>query len=290
MTTSGHQFLSAVLGALLLNGSMAADPAAQNDQTAPDPRAIVEDMSEHLSGMQTFRVTMLLVTTMEGGGRKRVDESEFVFAVQRPDKVAQVLTRGETGMTLVCDGQKTYTYVPMLRSYTVRDAPRSLEELAGNLGSAMGDAIPVVKAFVVKDPAKALLDKVVGLSYAGIEDVGGIKCHRVRFEQEESAWDAWIAVGEKKLLMKAVPDFTKLIARVRKEQGDSAQLDLKYGMTLNLSGWVTGSELPADQFVFKPPEKTIQVDSFFPRQVGEPTPSQPGGTHSESDAKEGDSQ
>jgi len=267
MTSLLNRIPSIALCAMMLSGISTAESASGEAQSAPDARGIVQEMSDRLKQMKSFRVNMSVVTRMEAEGRKQETATEYIFAVQRPDKVAQILSKGDMGMTVICDGKKVYTYMPMMSSYTVTDAPASLSELAGNLGLTVGDAIPAIRAFVAEDPGKALLEKVSNVSYLGADDVGGVKCHRLRFEHEQLDWEAWISADEKKLLMRIAPDFTETIAESRKEPGDRTPPDFKYEMILTLSDWVTEGELPADLFTFRPSAKSIQVDAFFPRRT-----------------------
>ena len=273
MISSRNRMFMVFLSALLMTHWMPADTVA--DDATPDARRIVEEMSDYLLGLRSFRVDLSLVVTIEAEGNKREMKTLSLFALERPNKVAQILKEGEMGLTLVCDGKKVYTYLPSLRSYTVADAPKSLAELSGKVGLAAGDAISAAKSLLADNPAETLMEKVVKSAYVDTEQMGGAECYRLRFEQEDLDWDAWISTGEKRLLMKVVPDFTKVIARAAQEGAGVPPEDFKYEMVLDLKNWATNPELPEDQFVFEPPERTMQVESFFPRKEPPTAPKVP---------------
>ena len=69
---------------------------------------------------------------------------DYSFAMQRPNKLAMVLTNGMMGATVISDGTNQLTHLPMLKKYTLTPAGKDLmsatpggdaESMAGTMGS-----------------------------------------------------------------------------------------------------------------------------------------------------------
>jgi peroxiredoxin len=241
-------------------------PAAAAKDIEAKAAEVMNAFSEYLGGLKTFKVTIAFAMKMRGEGMKEEFSSASTLAVERPRKAAMRLESGSIGITMVCDGTKLHTYMPMIGQYTSADAPDKLSSVpAGRLGLGMG-GFPLLQALLAENTSDRMLSGVHKADYLGTQVVDGTKCHHVRFEQEEFDWDAWVSVGKRPLLLKVEPDMSKMFQKAA-ESGrgrPGTPKDFRCEMAYTLSGWQTDVKLPADEFVFKPPEGANRTESFFP--------------------------
>ncbi|MFB3787283.1 MAG: DUF2092 domain-containing protein [bacterium] len=250
--------------------------AAEEAAGAMDPKVdeVVKQLSSFLAGLKNYSVNVDITVLVEAQGMKQEMVTKQSLALQRPDKMAMVLKDGMMGGTVVSDGKNLYRYIPMLQAYTVEDAPESIDALSsvepgGGMGMAMGAFNTAFIEFLVKnDPYESFFKEMKGGQYVGEEDLEGTATHRVRLNQEEMSVDLWIDKGDKPLVRKLVPDMSKIFERLG---GAAAGMmkDMKMSMGITLADWKTNTELPADTFVFTPPEGAKKVDSFEAAMGGE---------------------
>ena len=102
---------------------------AHSAEQSNEAEEILRKTAKAYEALQTYRDETTLVVNVAEEEREQRTESRYGLAVDRPDKLALVLESGDSGITLVSDGKKFYVYVPMLKQYTVEDAPGTLDEL-----------------------------------------------------------------------------------------------------------------------------------------------------------------
>ena len=112
--------------AAILLGWPATVPAAQQEGEKIDQKAdeIIRESFNYLRDLETFHLELSIDIHVTMQGMNQQMNSEYHLAVQRPNKLAMVLKSGMMGSTIVSDGEKLYTYIPMMENkYTVEDAP-----------------------------------------------------------------------------------------------------------------------------------------------------------------------
>jgi hypothetical protein len=244
-----------------------ADAEDASCPSAVDPDRLVLQFGKALQGLSAFQLVLHVVTEVETDGTTREFSSTALLALQRPDKVAMVHKQGAMGSTLICDGERTFTYVPAMRSYTEQKAPERLETLSGQMGISMKSALPVVRFLVSANPLKAIMERVLRVRYIGADTIDEVDCHRLRFEQEQFTWDGWLSSGDPPLLLKIVPDFSGIFAEALASGGEDAPKDFRYTMSYHLQDWDVDPAFPTNRFAFVPPEGVQKVDSFFGGQA-----------------------
>jgi len=233
-----------------------------------DPKAdkVIRELSQHLRAAKSFRFDVTSSTTMEAQGVKQQFSATYAVSLRRPNKLAIALKKGLMGITIVCDGKNTYTYMPMLKEYKVSPAPEDLDDfvaegMGGALGMGMGSMV-FVSALLRTDPYAVIMDGVSEGKYLGQQEIDGAKHHHVKFSQDELDWEMWVATGQKPLLKKIVPDMSKTFAKLADTL--PAQLkDLKMQMTIVFDNWALDVNIPEDAFTFQPPPGARKVDAFF---------------------------
>ena len=177
--------------------------AAEQEGDKIDPKAdeIIREAANYLRDLKTFRVeiSMDAHVTMEGMSQQM--NSQYSIAMQRPNKLAMVLKQGMMGATIVSDGDKLYTYMPMMQNkYTVEDAPENLGEIteggAGMAGAGMMGDMFFGTALFADDPYDKIMEGVNAVEYLGTEELDGVPCHLLGFAQDDADWQLWLQTGD----------------------------------------------------------------------------------------------
>lgn len=279
---------ASVVGLAALIGLLFPQPCAGQSQQKPtskpeaapqmDAKAleVLRQAAEHLRRLKALTADLRLTINMQMRGIKQEMPMDYSLAVQRPNQFALVLKSGVVGATVVSDGKKLYTYMPLLKRYTEAEAPGDLSGLsqaggsAASVSSGLG-AGALVSALFAEDPEKALLEGVKLANYLGTEEVEKRPCHHLRFSQDEVDWELWLEAGQQPWVRKVFLDLGKAmesqlgnLGEQLGEAGGMAELfkDLKMTMTLSFTDWTAHTELPADRFRFTPPEGAKKGDSL----------------------------
>jgi len=239
---------------------------AVNIEPAVDPkvREVLKAAADGLTGAKSLSLVLDMTLNIQMQGMKQEMPSSYTLAVQRPNRVALVLKEGMFGATVVSDGTKLFTYLPMLKRYTEGPAPTNLVAvLSGTGGEGLMDAMgggSCLGAFFAQDPVKELLDGVTNALYVGKEKRGEVECHHMRFFQKEMDWELWVQVGERALVQSVTVDlgrtFEKTMGEVEEVRSGTGEMlkNMKMTVSVVFKEWQFNPELPAGCFTFTPPE------------------------------------
>src|SRR4030095_7178093 len=277
-----HPFLRFILslGALLFAGAV---PAAEKTGAALDSRAeqLIRKAADQIKNARSLSVELDLAMSMQMRSMKQQMSSLYSIALQRPNRYAMVLKDGTVGGTMVTDGRKLFTYLPMLKQYTEAAAPGNLEDLSDESEAMMvtggGSGGFFNSLFLAKDPFVAMLEGTTNVQIAGTEKIDGHDCQRVRLLQEGCAWDLWIDSGEQPLIRKIFSDLGAMMRAMAGKQdgGDEATdalKEMKMEATMTFKNWALNPDLKPATFAFTPPEGANRVEAF----LGESPDEEPG--------------
>ena len=259
-----------LLLAVIALGILASAVAAVRGEEAIEPKAekVVRAMTDHVKGLQRFRVKVTSEMNMTMQGMSQTMNTVSSLAVERPNKLAMVLEEGMMGVTMISDGTKVYSYFPMFGDkYLVRDAPKTLDNLAEEalggegMDTGMGMEGGSFEAFLfASNPYEKLMDGVEAVRYVGEADLDGVRSHHLAFTHQEMDWELWVRADREPLPLRVVPDMAKLF----EEMGDmpGAQ-NMKIEMVVRFDDWSLNAPLPDDQFVFVPPPGAERAESML---------------------------
>jgi len=274
---------------LLLASVASVDEEEKAGQIDAKAKQTIRHMCDYLASFKSARSKCRSTMKMEAEGMNTSMDSLFDIAMERPNRFAIRLEQGMTGMTMVSNGKKLYTYMPMMKRYTEQDAPNTIDstEDLGTMGAGMmmgGGGQMFVMHFLATQPYDLVMEGVEGGEYLGTEPIDGNECHHLRFSQHEMDWDIWLDVGKKPLPRKIVPDMTKAMKQAAEAMGKGGgpafMKNMKISVTVTFSDWEINPTLQDDVFQFEPPENAEKVDSLFGgftdkkphKLVGEPAP------------------
>jgi peroxiredoxin len=252
----------ATLGAFLPLSLRAGEPIKPG--VAPDAYKLIKAVSDFHKTMPAASADIKLTITQELPGQPKKESSmKASFAAERPRLFKLHLEGEQGGITIVCDGQTVWTYLPELKQYMVDSAPVNHEILLryhDAAPKAMSQLGPLCELFR-KDPATLILDPVTALKISGTEKVGGVECTWVHGEQENMDWDAWFQKGDKPVLRKYTFSPLKgMLANVSAENREKlkgARLDVTVDYDWKLDKPAEGT------FAYMPPSGAQKVAQFF---------------------------
>ena len=258
-------FVQLAVAAVLLLACLSQGYGAEQSGEAEE---ILRKTAKVYESLKSYCDETTLVVNVAEGEREQRTESRYSLAVERPDKLALVLESGDNGITLVSDGKKLYTYVPMLKQYTVEKAPGSIDELLK--GRTKEPHVVMMAAGTVKilplfgrEGYKTVMSDVEEAEFAGEETFQGTKMRHLILRQKEADIDLWVE-AENSLLRKIRIDMARAIAQQRELMPESAPM--KFVIEETHRQIRVGNPIPPDTFVFTPPAGAQQTSSLTGRQ------------------------
>jgi len=264
-----------VLGLLFGGSFMAASQAeGEGDRGELTREEIIQRATEYLEGAATYSVDVSVLIKMDFGIFKHEMEAEYRIAVERPNKFA-IVPSGAMEMVFgarVCDGERLYNHQPMMKRYTVEEAPEktgadlvSTSLAAGPMGLFISGFFTEMDELEMVQPAE---EGGCEFEYVGIEEIDGVKCHRVRRRYAEAPLEGvecemWIDAGEKPLPRRMSQDLSGMYSRVMQDVDDKDIPDVfgkgqfkemfkdaEYVIAARFENWKVNARLPEDTFKF----------------------------------------
>jgi peroxiredoxin len=234
------------VGLLLGLGIAAGLRAGESAQEKPanDPKAVevVGAVSKYYLGLKQFTADLSEATEVSAPNVNQRVEMVFSVAVEKPNKFAMLLKQGR-GASVISDGAKLYTYVPEANAYNEEPAPADLSALVKQ--PSVGHSF--LGQLIDADPAKAVMEGVLGVEYRGVEQLEGHDAHHLAFKQKAFDWELWVDVGDQPLVRKVAIDLSRIIV----QQG--APPGAQGSFTELFSNWTVNQPIEAARFSFTPP-------------------------------------
>jgi len=166
------------------------------------PEALVRALSDYLGELRSFRCDLAATTALSGEGIDVELTTQYLLALDRPKRFAIRMEKGTFGGTIVSDGTKVCTYLPMLNQYSVAETDEQSqvlvdEERAASVMMLGGTGLLMLKALLRADPYEAIMLDVKDVRYLGKESIDGERCHHLEFVCHELGWEMWVSSGER---------------------------------------------------------------------------------------------
>jgi hypothetical protein len=267
-----------------------------------DPKAqeVAQQVANYLRDARTFKVDIDMTTTELRPNSNLTLTTSHEFAVSKPDKIAFVtrkagfstvvpfaasgakdgnlkvdlpaldtgvltVTGDDVGLTLVCDGKKSYVSMPYMLDQPKSERSRVVDERRPSELSSFADVFELVpfmghaeclgKVVIPelflrnpRNPMKPFTDsKAPYLQYMGQEEKCGVTCHKLKnIFLKDTTLFLFVQAADAPLL-KAVEWETNL-------KDDKSEIRWKHSITFQ--NWKVGEPLPAGQFKLPtPPSK-----------------------------------
>ena len=189
-------------------------------------------------------------------------------ALERPNHAAADVNGDTLSRATWYDGKTVTVLDKEHNTYTVIDAPPSLDATLDMLEDEYGVVMPL-KDILFSDPYAVLSEGITYGRYLGIHQAAGVACHHLAFSQATIEWQISIDAGDQPVPRKIVityvdepsePQYTAVIRR-----------------------WRLDGPVPEGLFTFEAPEGALKIDARSMQQryqkdgPPQPKPKTPGG-------------
>jgi hypothetical protein len=208
--------------------------------------SLLKEMGEYLADSKefTFHAEVTFDELMHSGQKIQYSSSKDV-AVRRPDRI-YAESHGDLGSKRFWyDGENITLLNEDLGVYATSPAKPTIDKTVDHIMEKFGFALPLAD-LVYKDPYAILIENVQFGIYAGLHNVGGVRCHHLAFVEKFIDWQIWIEDGKQLVPRKIVityktmpgsPQFTAVLS----------EWDLK----TRLPESIFTADIPADQGITK---------------------------------------
>ncbi|HVT29982.1 MAG TPA: DUF2092 domain-containing protein [Lacipirellulaceae bacterium] len=230
---------------------------------AAQPKEILRRAADYLGNLPAFACRMEATLEVKSGDEVVRQETNMTMRLERPNRLALLLDKGEMGMVVVSDGKQLVQCLPILKRYVIRDVPSDFAEMT-DIGVPLKFTILGTTGALIPTGGgqyyKTLTTGVTDSKYLGKEKINGVDCDHLRFIAKQFDWDIWIEEGARPVVTKVSLDLSKQLAG----EGDSGTY------TVTFSDWNVSPKFTNADFVFKKPADAEEVDTLI-----EPEPPHP---------------
>jgi hypothetical protein len=178
-----------------------SDEPSQDAQSEMQPQAVdaLNRLGGYLRSLKRFRivadsVTDAVLTTGQNVGFLHRTE----MSVQRPDKLAVIITGSRAPKGLIYDGRTAVIFNDTHGYYSKVPAPPTIRQLITDADQKYGVQLPLVDLFywgTQSDDEKALTSAL----FIGLDKVQGKWCNHYAYQQPGLDWELWIQTGPRPL-------------------------------------------------------------------------------------------
>ena len=167
-----------------------------------DPRAmeVLQAMSATLAGADALTVgaKALYDVVQPGGIAIKIGQKSRV-QLKRPNKLhARVQRDDGTRRQLWFDGKTATVYDPDANTYSVIDAPGTIDGMFRKLSDEYGVDVPL-SDLLLADPYTAFKEHLISAAYLGKRRVGGVEAHHLSFESQGADFQLWVTADGRAL-------------------------------------------------------------------------------------------
>jgi peroxiredoxin len=222
--------------------------------------AILRKMSDLFKGAQTLSYNSTGTISIQSQTLSKDTVTKTSLRAKRPNLVQFGVRRGAMAVDNISDGSQVFSYVPALKAYLKKQAPKTLQGLIlyhFAMQAAVVDDSRFAFFFLMDDPYRAAIQGASKVEYLGTETLDGVACQQIKFHRLPYSVTVWFQAGDRPLPLKMAPDTTGLTAKIAKRlPGAEMRVDVIY------DGWELGAEAPASLFQFTPPSEAEEKQSF----------------------------
>ena len=221
--------------------------AAPSKKVDPEADKLLRQMSDYLSGLQSFTVQNFAVdeTSMKTGEKIQAT-SDSEITVQRPNHMKSTQRGAGEGLTLFYDGKTMTLACKGNNSFESIAAPDNIDGAIDKMRKHFKVDAPGADLFYT-NPYNILMEQVVSARVIGRETVQGIPVNHLAFQGEEVDFQLWIKEGNQPLPLRFVITTKNVKANPQ--------------FTVQLSNWNTQPALTGLEFGFHAPAGAKPVTS-----------------------------
>jgi peroxiredoxin/outer membrane lipoprotein-sorting protein len=193
--------------------------------------------------------------------------NDFEYAIQKPVNYNRKLkdsTSGDLIRQIVGNEKNTTIYFNDIKGYLVEDNPLDFSqalEVDSDSAIAMLDSITFIGYLIQDDPAKKINNDLKALAYNGKVESNNDTLHHLAGVFNKNDTEFWIDAGDTPLLRKATIDMTGQLRL------PGLPPDTPLTATITYNDWKLNQTIPAERFVFSPPDGAKQIASTRELQI-----------------------
>ena len=217
-------------------GTTGVNPANPSDPRASEANAkrLVKIMSDYMAAQQAiaFDYDSYLEVVSKQNQKIGLASSGSV-TLNRPDKFRITRKGGFANVESVFDGTMLTMIGRNINAYAQVDAHGTVDQLVDVLRDKYHRPVPGAD-LLMSNVNDQLMPEVTDSKDLGSGVIGGVECDHLAFRTKDVDWEIWIAQGTRPYPCRYVVT--------------STQVNGAPQYTIDLRGWRTGSEVPADGF------------------------------------------
>jgi hypothetical protein len=231
-------FVLTVVGLLWAPGFVGS-PSAQ----AQDARKILKAMSDYMAAQKSISVAFDSdIEVMTSDLQKIQFTSSGRVQFVRPNKLHARRVGGYKAIEIIFDGKTLTISDEDNKSFAQIDSPGSIDQLVDRLRNDHGVIAPGAD-LLFSTTYDTLTADVIDAKHIGLGVIDGVECEHLAFRAPDIDWQIWIAAGTRPIPCKYVITSKAITGAPQ--------------YTLRIKQWQT--DVPADAFVFKPPQGAKKV-------------------------------
>ncbi len=217
---------------------------------------IIRRHCDRLLTLKSFRVEVVQKTKVTAEDA-HIDATLTVkLLLRRPqDMTMGIKSAGMNLQIMTRAGGVTTTYFPVEKKYMERPAPASAAELAKDFAEG---PLAMLEELLTDKPYESVMEDVDAVTYMGVEEVEGVKCHRLHFKQNTVDCDAWFEDSPDALIRKIVPDMAAEAKKLAARGGAAKELQME--MSFTYGNWELDPKVADPDFVFAPPAGVAKAE------------------------------
>lgn len=218
------------LGVLLL-AAFSAVPFCMADepQISADALPIINQLCEFYQKLPAFKVNARQVQRVDGEEKA---DSSLQVTERKPNEAKIQISSDAAVVTLVSDGKSVVLHRAPPNTWYRKEVATNFEELTKQFATGLD-------VLVSDDVRKSVLEDVSKITKDADEQVNGVPCYRLDFQQSNCTVNCWVAKSGEPVLKRML---------IHAEQdGHTLELETQFGV------WNTHPALAPEEFAFQPP-------------------------------------
>lgn len=257
----------------ILSGSSGFAQTPVSPVIAREAQQVLQPMSQLYRTAKAFGTDVIVQANVPTRHGVQPASMRYVFAVERPNRLAVAQRTTFTSPTIVCDGQSLTVFQPAQMQYTQKKAPAAFAALAKTDLADAGEGLGAIMYWLVQgDPYQAILRDTYEGRYVGQDMTNGVRTQHVTLVQMGWNVDIWIQADRPVLRQVHLTRQSNQPnpASLQPGQPNSPQYPdqnvpgqvipgAQPDVTMAFGNWVVDGQLPEGTFQFTPPQGARKI-------------------------------
>lgn len=221
-------------------------PIAEPAAVAPYAIGVMKRASAFLASSKQFSVSAEIWQELEDENGNLLQFSKTVdLKLHRPNKLRVDVTRVTPKRSFFYNGKSLTVLDHQTGLFGQVDVPETTDKMIDKADSVFGISLPM-EDILLSQPFKGGAKKAKSAQYLGKENILGVTCHHVAFQNDSINWQAWVDSG-------VLPVIRKIVITFKEESGEPR-------FTAIFNDWDFVTPLGDPVFEFNPPPGVFEIE------------------------------